>query len=657
MRVYHHLDRLSLGYYDKQQTGNLLSTITTDITTIQNFASGATLGILVDLLTIVGMLGLMFWLNFDFALIAVAVTPFLLLFVMQFKKAVKKATHEVRHRQSDIVAVVQEGLESMRVVKAYGREQLEEEHLKEASQAAVDAALKARRIKSVLSPVVTVVVSFCTAFVLYRGASLILRDAMTIGALTVFLSYLNKFFKPVQDLAKMTNSIAQAAVGVERVQSILGADEMIPERPDAREPEAVKGEITFDKVAFSYKPDSPVLKEITFTIKPGQLVGFVGRDRRRQVDRREPDPALLRRDGGPRPHRRRRRPRLQAASRSANQIGCVLQDTVLFAGTIAENIAYGRPGATREDVVAAAKLANADEFIAKMPKGYDSEVGERGMTLSGGQRQRIGIARAIIRNSPILILDEPTAALDTESEKLVMEALERLMKGRTAIAIAHRLSTIRDADKIVVFKDGVVARAGHARRAAQEQRPLRRAVPHPVPRRRPAPPPPGAGGLIRRSHRCRPAPSSCFPTTPRRRSSRRSPARRQSLRIKMFVFSDPALIDAVIDAHKRGVKVRVMLNPERRSGEEDNEATRKKLDKAGVEVKDSNPAVDLTHEKSMVVDDAVAFVKSLNWATKNLTETRDYAVVTTTSTRSTRSSRASRPTGTARSSSRARRPT
>ena len=459
MRMYHHLDRLSLGYYDKQQTGNLLSTITTDITTIQNFASGATLGILVDLLTIVGMLGLMFWLNLDFALVAVAVTPFLLLFVMRFKKAVKKATHEVRRRQSDIVAVVQEGLESMRVVKAYGREQLEEEHLKQASLASVDAALKARRIKSVLSPVVTVVVSFCTAFVLFRGASLILSGAMTIGALTVFLSYLNKFFKPVQDLAKMTNSIAQAAVGVERVQSILAADEMILERPDAREPQGVKGEITFDKVAFSYKPDSPVLKEVSFTIKPGQLVGFVGAT------------------GGGKSTVASLIPRFYDATAGRvlvdgvdvrdyrlrslrNQIGCVLQDTVLFAGTIAENIAYGRPGATREDIVAAAKLANADEFIAKMPKGYDSEVGERGMTLSGGQRQRIGIARAIIRNSPILILDEPTAALDTESEKVVMEALERLMKGRTAIAIAHRLSTIRDADKIVVFKDGFVAEQG-----------------------------------------------------------------------------------------------------------------------------------------------------------------------------------------------------
>jgi ABC-type multidrug transport system fused ATPase/permease subunit len=460
LRVYHHLDRLSLGYYDKQQTGNLLSTITTDITTIQNFASGATLGILVDMLTIVGMLGLMFWLNFDFALVAVAVTPFLLLFVTRFKKAVKKATHEVRRRQSDIVAVVQEGLGSMRVVKAYGREQLEEEHLKLASQAAVDASLKARRIKSLLSPVVTVVVSFCTAFVLYRGAFLILTHAMTIGALTVFLSYLQKFFKPVQDLAKMTNSIAQAAVAVERVQTILAADEKIPERADAHEPAAaVKGEITFDKVAFAYNPESPVLKEITFTIQPGQLVGFVGATGGGKSTVASLIPRFYDATGG--------RVLIDGVDVKdykikslRDQIGCVLQDTVLFAGTVADNIAYGRPGATREQIVEAAKLANADEFIAKMPKGYDSEVGERGLTLSGGQRQRIGIARAIIRNSPILILDEPTAALDTESEKLVMDALEKLMKGRTAIAIAHRLSTIRDADKIVVFKDGVVAEQG-----------------------------------------------------------------------------------------------------------------------------------------------------------------------------------------------------
>jgi ABC-type multidrug transport system fused ATPase/permease subunit len=459
VRVYHHLDHLSLAYYDKTQTGNLLSTITDDIATIQSFASSSTLGIFVDLLTIVGMLGLMFWLNWDFALIAVAVTPFLLLFVMRFKKAVKKATHEVRKRQANIVTVVQEGLESMKVVKAFGRQDLEEKHLADASRASVDAALKARKIKSLLSPVVTVVVSLCTGFVLYRGASLVLSGTMTIGELTVFLSYLNKFFKPVQDLAKMTNTIAQAAVGVDRVKTILDADVVLPEREDAHEEGPGAGEIVFENVAFAYDKDAPVLKDVSFAIQPGQLVGIVGPT----GGGKSTVVSLIPRFYDPTGGRVTidgvdlRDYRLHSVR---SRIGFVLQDTTLFRGTVRENIAYGRPDATDEEIVAAAKLANAHEFISKMPRGYDTPVGERGATLSGGQRQRIGIARALIRDSKILILDEPTAALDTESEKLVVEALERLMKGRTAITIAHRLSTIRNCDKIIVLKDGIAAEQG-----------------------------------------------------------------------------------------------------------------------------------------------------------------------------------------------------
>jgi subfamily B ATP-binding cassette protein MsbA len=459
MRTYHHLQRLSLAYYDSHQTGQLLSTITDDIQTIQSFASSATLGIFVDLLTIVGMLGLMFWLNWDFALVAVGVTPFLLLFVSRFKRAVKKATHEVRHRQSDIVAVVQQGLESMRVVKAFGRQDLEQEELSEVSHATVDAALKARKVKSMLSPVVTVTVALCTSFVLWRGASLILIGTMTVGALTVFLSYLNKFFKPVQDLAKMTNAIAQAAVGVERIQAILETDTIIPEHPDAREPGATRGEIAFDHVAFGYNKDEPVLRDVSFTIKQGELVGVVGTTGGGKstvvslIPRfYDPTSGCVRIDGVD--------IREYKLHPLRDQIGFVLQDTVLFRGTIRDNIAYGRPGATQKEIEEAAKLANADEFISRMPHGYDTMVGERGLTLSGGQRQRIGIARAVIRNTPILILDEPTAALDTESERLVIEALERLMKGRTVITIAHRLSTIRDANKIIVLSGGVVAEQG-----------------------------------------------------------------------------------------------------------------------------------------------------------------------------------------------------
>ena len=459
MRTYHHLERLSLGYFDSHQTGALLSTITTDIQTIQGFASSSTLSIVVDLLTILGMLGIMFWLNWDFTLIVVAVTPFMLVMASRFKNVVKKATHEVRKQQSNMVAVVQQGLESIRVVKAFGRQDLEQEELGTVSRATVDAALKARRVKALLSPMIAIIVSLCTAIVLWRGSSLILAGTMTAGALIVFLSYLTQFFKPVKDLATITNQIAQTAVGVERVRGILDSDIIIPEFPGALDPQAFRGEIEFDDVAFAYASGAPVLQRVSFTIEPGQMVGIVGATGGGKstivslIPRfYDPTAGTVKIDGMD-----IRQYKLQAMR---NQIGYVLQETVLFRGTIRDNIAYGRAGATQDEILEAARLANADEFIARMPHGYDTLVGDRGETLSGGQRQRIGIARAIIRNNPILILDEPTAALDTESERAVIEALDRLMRGRTVITIAHRLSTIRNCDKILVLKEGVVAEEG-----------------------------------------------------------------------------------------------------------------------------------------------------------------------------------------------------
>jgi ABC-type multidrug transport system fused ATPase/permease subunit len=459
MRTYHHLQQLSLGYYDKHQTGALLSTITADVQTIQAFASASTLDIAVDMLTIVAMLFIMFWLNWDFTLIAVSVTPFMLLFLSRFKKAVKKATHEVRRQQSNVVAVVEQGLQSMKVVKAFGRQELAQQELGTVSRATVDAALKARRIKALLSPIVAVTVSLCVAVVLWRGSALILAGTMTAGALTVFLAYLTKFFKPVQDLATMTNAIAQTAVGVERIQAILDADTIIPERPDAREPQSLNGDIVFDRVTFSYDTGAPVLQQVSFHIKPGQMVGVVGPTGGGKstivslIPRfYDPTAGAIQIDGVD-----IRDYTLQGLRK---HIGYVLQETVLFQGTVRDNIAYGKAGATEDEIMNAAKLADVDEFVARMPHGYDTVVGERGDTLSGGQRQRIGIARAIIRNNPILILDEPTAALDTESESMVIKALERLMKGRTVITIAHRLSTIRNSDVILVLKAGVVAESG-----------------------------------------------------------------------------------------------------------------------------------------------------------------------------------------------------
>ncbi len=459
MRVYNHLERLSFNYYDTHQTGVLLSTMTDDVSTVQDFVSSDTLSILIDFMTIVGMLGLMFWLNWDFTLLVVAITPFLLLFVARFRRAVKKATREVRRRESNIVSVIQAGLESMRTVQAFGAQDVETARLSEASRATVKAALSARRVKSLLSPVVAVIVAACTALVVWRGAGLILAGTMTVGSLTVFLAYLAKFFKPVQDLAKMTTALAQTRVGLERIQSILEIDMSIGERPDAREPQPFKGAIAFEHVAFSYRPEVPLLKDVTFAIAPGQFVGIVGvtgsgKSTIVSLIPRFYDPTAGRIlvDGSDICEYT-----LQGLRR---QIGFVLQETALFSGTIRENIAYGRHLASEDQIIAAAKLANADEFIARMPGGYDALIGERGATLSGGQRQRIGIARAFIRNAPILILDEPTASLDQESEQLVMEGLDRLMKGRTVIMITHQLHTIRGADTIVVLHDGVVAEQG-----------------------------------------------------------------------------------------------------------------------------------------------------------------------------------------------------
>jgi subfamily B ATP-binding cassette protein MsbA len=314
-------------------------------------------------------------------------------------------------------------------------------------------------VSALLSPIVSLVVAVCTGLVLWRGALLIIAGTMTAGALTVFLSYMARFFQPVRALSQMTNTLAQVSVGFQRVTAVCDADNVIPERPAPAEPPPFKGQVTFENVSFGYDSEVPVLRDISFTIGAGQMVGIVGPTGSGKSTLVSLIPRFRNLGGG--------RILIDGVDIEdytlhglRTQIGFVLQNTVLLRGTIRDNIAFGRPDATEEQIIEAATLANADEFIDRMPNGYHSVVGDRGSTLSGGQRQRIGIARALIRNNPILILDEPTAALDAESEHLVIQALERLMAGRTVITIAHRLSTLRDAHKIIVVKDGVVVEDG-----------------------------------------------------------------------------------------------------------------------------------------------------------------------------------------------------
>jgi len=462
VRLYHHLQELSLAYYDTTRVGTLLSTLTGDVQTIQAFASSSTLTILTDTLSLIAMVVVMLWLRWDFALIALAVTPLLAAFVLRVNRAVRTAVKEVRTSQSDLLATLQEGLQSIEVIKAFTREDRQEQQLAQAGLHTATAWLQARKASALLAPIVTLAIAVCTALVLWRGSLLVLTGVMTIGSLSIFLAYLARFFTPVRDLAQMTNTIAQVSVAFQRVTAICDADTVIPQRPTPRQPAPFSGEIAFENVAFAYHPDVPVLHDITFDVHPGQMVGIVGPTGGGKstvlsmIARfRDPDTGRICIDG------------VDICNYTLHglrtQIGFVLQETVLLHGTVADNIAFGRPDATEDQILRAAQLANADEFIARMPNGYDAMIGDRGATLSGGQRQRIGIARALIRDNPILILDEPTAALDAESEELVIDALDRLTNGRTVIAVAHRLSTLRNANTIVVIKDGVVAENGSHR--------------------------------------------------------------------------------------------------------------------------------------------------------------------------------------------------
>jgi subfamily B ATP-binding cassette protein MsbA len=457
--LYGHLQRLSMSYFDKQQVGPLISTITDDINAVQDFASTSLLDLLIDGLTIIGMLAVMFTLNWKFTLVALAVTPLVVVFAVRLRAEVKDATRNVRRRQSEIVSIVQEGLGAIRVVKAFAQGAFERQRLETKSIESVEAALHARRVRSLLGPVVTGLVALGTAAVLWFGARLVLEGAMTAGALFVFMAYLGKLFRPIQDLAKASAAIAQASVGLERIKAVLDADERLPRSPQAVTLGRVAGRVEFDHVTFGYDSTRPVLNDVSFRIEPGQLVGVVGpsgsgKSTLVSLIARfyDPDSGAVRIDG--------RDIREFTVRSLRRQIGFVLQDTQLFLAPVWQNIAYGRPDATREEIVAAAEMAQAHEFIESLPDGYDTIVGQGGLTLSGGQRQRIGIARAMVRNAAILILDEPSSGLDAESERLVFEALDRLLANKTTFVITHRLATIQKADVILVLDRGRIVEQG-----------------------------------------------------------------------------------------------------------------------------------------------------------------------------------------------------
>jgi ATP-binding cassette, subfamily B, bacterial len=449
-RLYSRMQRLSLSYHDQAQTGDLIGRVTSDIDSIQSFISSGLLNALTSSLTLVGMVGVMFYINWRFTLIALSVAPVLFLVIFRYTRLIKKSSREVRN---------QEVLTSIRVVKAFAREDYEQQRLEDESLETVETALRARSLKAKLAPLVEIIVAVGTSLVLWFGARLALDGTLSAGSLVIFIMYLGKMYKPMQELSKMTDAYSKAAVGYERILEVLETESDVKDAPNARRAPRFKGRIEFENVTFCYEPDRPVLSNFSLRIEPGQaaaLVGPTGAGKSSIVGLiprfYDPTSGTIRIDD------QDIRSFTQKSLR--DQVSLVLQETVLFHGPVWRNIAYGKPDASRAEIRRAAELANAQEFIEKMPEGYDTMIGERGVTLSGGQRQRIAIARAIIRNTPILILDEPTSGLDAASEKLVFEALDRLMEGKTSVIIAHRLATIQRADLICVIKDGAILERG-----------------------------------------------------------------------------------------------------------------------------------------------------------------------------------------------------
>jgi ATP-binding cassette subfamily B protein len=457
--LFRHLQRLSLCFHTRMRSGDLTLRLMSDINTLKEVAVSALLPLLVSLCVLAVMAGAMFWLNWKLALLALSVLPLLGLGTVRFGRRIRQTAREQRKRESAMAANAVETISAIKVVQALCLEAVFADGFLRRNQESRRADVKCARLTAALGRTVGFLTAASTALVVWYGACLVLRRDMTPGDLLVFMAYLRNAFRPVQDFAKYTGRLAKAAVAGERILDVLERTPEVRDLPGAAPAPHFRGAVRFENVSFAYEPGKPVLDQIDFEVHPGQHVALVGPS---GIGKSTLVSLLLRLydpiEG-----------RILIEGRDIcdytleslrRQISVVLQDTLLFAASVRDNIAYGAAASSSEAVEAAARLANAHEFIQALPKGYNTVLGERGITLSGGQRQRIAIARAAIRQSPILILDEPVTGLDGENERMVLEALEGLAEGRTAFYITHDLQLAARTDRILYLERGRVFEHG-----------------------------------------------------------------------------------------------------------------------------------------------------------------------------------------------------
>ena len=458
-QLYSYLQYLPLHFHDRRRSGDSTFRVAYDSQAVQTFYNRGFDTILGSSVTLITTFLYMFGMDHVLALISLLVLPLLWFTIYIFSARVRRQTTTLQQEESDVLSRASEGLTSIRIVHAFGQEEYEVREFVREARESYAANLKLTVTNAISSLAVTAVMTLGISIVLYVATLHILDGRLTVGQLTLFLAYVAMLYQPLEQLSYTAWALEGAAAGMQRVFEILDAEDSVPELPQAKPMPRAQGEIAFDNVAFSYDAEHPILRGITLQIKPGQTVALVGGTGAGKTTLLslvprfyDPDSGRVLIDGGD--VRNGTKKSLRA------NISVVLQDTLLLSGTVLENIAYGRPGASRAEIQAAAEAAQAHAFIQKLPHGYDTQVGERGVRLSGGQKQRIGLARAFLKNAPILLLDEPTSALDLETEAEIMGTLHALMRRYTTLIVTHRLSTIHHVDCIHVLEEGRVVESG-----------------------------------------------------------------------------------------------------------------------------------------------------------------------------------------------------
>lgn len=459
VKLYEHLNKLSFSFYDESRTGDLMARITTDTDTLRNFLGRVSSFVTENILTIIGILIIMLFWDYRLGLLYIMILPLMVFGMYMYSSRVRPMFRKVRKRFAKLTEMVQENFVGMEVIKLFGREEQQEKKFNKQNREYVDISIKASKVSALWMPYVHFLIGLSTALIVWYGGRLVIEGDISLGMLAGFISYIAMLTRPVRQTGMMINLSSQATAASERIFNVMDLSPEVKDAPDAHELPPVRGRVEYKDVSFSYKKGKRVLNCIDIEVEPGETVAIVGptgsgKSTLLHLLPRfyDPDEGKILIDG----HDIKN----VTIDSLRKQVGIVLQHTFLFGASIRENISYGRPDASMEDIIRCAKIAQIHDFIGSLPLGYETPIGERGVDISGGQRQRLAMARVLLTDPGLLILDEPTSSVDVETEDRMQEAMKEVTKDRTTFVIAHRLWTVRNADKILVLKDGEIVERG-----------------------------------------------------------------------------------------------------------------------------------------------------------------------------------------------------